>query len=676
LQLGIAYRQLRKNLLSLLMISLAAQHRALAISLPLLLLLAGLPALAPAQSPPPVSSAPYPGTITLRVDATDLDHRVMRVQQTLPVRAANNVQPLSLFFPRWLPGNHAPNGDVSRLAGLKINARSAKGEQTLAWQRDPLDTHRFQLQLPAATSALEMQFEYLSPVSSKSSGRVVMTREMLNVQWNNLVLYPAGFEARNIPVNANLRLPTGWNYGTALRPTSNVNQDGVQFETVSLETLVDSPVFAGRHLRQYALDASGTARPVALTVVADTAEQLKASDAQIEAHRELVRQADKLFGSRHFAHYDFLLALSDQQSGIGLEHHQSSENGVKPNYFEDWDKRVGSRELLPHEYVHSWNGKFRRPADLNTPHFNVPMQNSLLWLYEGQTQFWGWVLAARSGLVTVAQSRDELAQNAASLDQRIGRTWRNLQDTTHDAVMSTRGRDKDWRSWQRGSGDYYGEALLIWLDADSLIREKTNNAKSMDDFARAFFAIRDGELGPVTYRFEDIVSSLNAVLPFDWAAFLRKRLDSNNAGAPLDGLKRSGWQLVFRDKPSEQYKAEEAEDKVADFSYSIGLRVDNDGKVSGVQWDSPAFKAGLAPGVTLLAVNQRAYKAELMKSAITANKEDPAGNSGQAQELELLVKDADLFRTVKINYRGGLRYPHLERLPNTEDRLSALHTPR
>jgi predicted metalloprotease with PDZ domain len=621
----------------------------------------------------PVSSAPYPGTISLRVDASDLDHRVMRVQQTLPVRASSRAQPLSLYFPRWLPGNHAPNGDVSRLAGLKINTRSAKGESSLAWTRDPLDAHRIQLQLPAGTTALEMQFEYLSPVSSKSSGRVVMTRDMLNVQWNNLVLYPAGFEARNIQVSASLRLPADWNYGTALRATSNVSPVGMQFETVNLETLVDSPVFAGRHVRKFELDGAGTARSVAMTVVADTAEQLKASDAQIEAHRELVRQSDKLFASRHFAHYDFLLALSDQQTGIGLEHHQSSENGVKPNYFEDWDKRAGSRELLPHEYVHSWNGKFRRPADLNTPHFNVPMQNSLLWLYEGQTQFWGWVLAARSGLLSAAQSRDELAQTAASLDHRVGRQWRNLQDTTNDAIMSGRGRDKDWRSWQRGSGDYYGESLLIWLDADSLIREKTNGANSMDEFARAFFAIRDGELGPVTYRFEDVVSTLNGVLPHDWAAFLRQRLDSNNATAPLDGLKRSGWQLVYRDKPSEQYKADEAEDKVADFGYSIGLRIEADGKVSGVQWESPAFKAGLAPGVTLLAVNQRAYKAELLKTAIT-NSKDAKDNS--AAPLELLVRDGDLFRTLKIDYRGGLRYPHLERLPNTEDRLTPLHAPR
>jgi predicted metalloprotease with PDZ domain len=635
-----------------------------------------------AQQPPQpaavsVSNAPYPGTISLRVDATDLDHRVMRVQQTLPVRAANSAQPLSLFFPRWLPGNHAPNGDVSRLAGLKINARSAKGESPLVWTRDPLDTHRIQVQLPAGTTALEMQFEYLSPVSAKSSGRVVMTREMLNVQWNNLVLYPAGFEARNIQVSASLRLPANWNYGTALRTnvntTSNVNKEAVQFETVSLETLVDSPVFAGQHVRKFELDAPGSARPVSLTLLADTADKLKASDAQMEAHRELVRQSDKLFGSRHFAHYDFLLALSDNLSGIGLEHHQSSENAVKPNYFEDWDKRVGSRELLPHEYVHSWNGKFRRPADLNTPHFNVPMQNSLLWLYEGQTQFWGWVLAARSGLTSTTQARDELAQNAASLDKRVGRQWRNLQDTTNDPIMSGRGRDKDWRSWQRSSGDYYGESLLIWLDADSLIREKTNGVKSMDDFARAFFAIRDGELGPVTYRFEDVVSTLNGVLPYDWAAFLRQRLDSNSSTAPLDGLQRSGWQLVYRDQPSDQYKADEAEDKVADFGYSIGLRIEADGKVSGVQWESPAFRAGLAPGVTLLAVNQRAYKAELLKTAIT-NSKDAKDNS--AAPLELLVRDGDLFRTLKIDYRGGLRYPHLERLPNTEDRLTPLHAPR
>lgn len=612
---------------------------------------------AAAQPAAAVGTAAYPGTIVLRVDATDLDHKILQVRQTLPARPG----PLQLYFPRWIPGTHAPSGDVTQLAGVQISALG----RPLAWHRDPLDTHLLHTTVPAGAGALELSFQHLSPVVA-SSGRITVTRDLLNVQWNNLVLYPAGHAARAITVQPTLQLPAGWGYGSALRP---VAQDGdtVQFQPVSLETLVDSPVFAGRHVRRFALDPAGAPRPVALTLLADRADQLKAGDAQIEAHRELVRQADRLFGARHYAHYDFLLALSDTFGGIGLEHHQSSENGVKPTYFDDWAKRVGSRELLPHEYVHSWNGKFRRPADLTTPHFNLPMQNSLLWLYEGQTEYWGWVLAARSGLTTTAQARERLARNAATYEARSGRAWRSLQDTTNDAIMSRR-RDKDWRSWQRSSGDYYGESLLMWLDADMLIREESGGAKSLDDFARAFFGLRDGETGPLTYRFDDIVAALNGVLPHDWAAFLRQRLDSHDA-PPLDGLARSGWKLVYGETPSDDARAAEAEDRAVDLSYSLGLTLAQDGKVSQVQWGGPAFDAGVAPGVLLLAVNQRAYKAEALKAAITANRDGSA-------PLELLLRDGDLFRSVRIDYRGGLRYPRLERVAGSEDRLTPMQARR
>jgi predicted metalloprotease with PDZ domain len=318
--------------------------------------------------------------------------------------------------------------------------------------------------------------------------------------------------------------------------------------------------------------------------------------------------------------------------------------------------------------VHSWNGKFRRPADLATPNYNdVPMQNSLLWLYEGQTEFWGWVLATRSGLTTPAQARDKLARHAASLESRKGRVWRNLQDTTNDGIMARRS-DKDWRSWQRAGGDYYIESLLIWLDADSLIREKSGGGKSMDDFARAFFGIRDGELGPVPYVFDDIVTTLNAVQPHDWARFLRERLDGKHS-APLDGIARGGWKLVYAETQSEESRVEEAEERGADFAYSLGFGLSSDGKVGNVVWGGPAFAAGMAPGGTLLAVNGTAYKPELLRAAITANKDGSA-------PLELLLRDADRFRTVRIDYRGGLRYPRLERVAGSEDRLGALQARR
>lgn len=595
----------------------------------------------------------YPGTILLSVDATDLNQRVMRVRQTLPVRPG----PLKLYLPRWIPGNHSPTGDPARLAGLKISAR----DKPLPWSRDPLDMNTYRVTVPSGVSTLDIEFQHVTPVA-RDSGRVVVTREMLNVQWHPLILYPAGYEARSISVQASLRLPPEWGYGSALRAASQ-EQGVVQFKPVSLETLVDSPVFAGRYFRRIELDPV-----VALNLVADRPELLKPSDAQIDAHRKLVQQADKLFGARHYAKYDFLLALSEQLGGIGLEHHESSENGMRTRYWEGWDKSYAGRDLLAHEYVHSWNGKFRRPRDLTTPHYNTPMQDSLLWLYEGQTQYWGRVLAARSALVSAELARDQLAQTAAAYDHVAGRVWRNLQDTTNDPILAGRRSVYDWGNWQRGF-DYYNEAALVWLDADTLIREKSGGQRSLDDFARGFFGVRDGELGPLTYGFDDIVKALNEVQSHDWTRFLRERLDTNAAAAPLDGLARSGWKLAYSETPSDNFKADEAEGKYSDFSYSLGLRADQDGRLTDVLWDSPAFRAGLSPAMSVVGVNSRAYKSEVLKDAITANKDG-------RNPIELLLREGDNFRTVRIDYRGGLRYPVLERVAGSEDRLAAVLAPR
>jgi len=618
----------------------------------------------PATAP---ATAPYPGLLQLAVDATDLDHRIFRVRQRLPVVPG----PLTLYFPRWLPGEHAPTGDVSRLSGLVVRA----GDLTLPWQRDPGDAHAFQLTVPPGVRELQLAFAHLSPVSA-DTGRVVATRQLLNVQWNDLLLYPAGPPASAITVQATLRLPDGWQHGSALR-AEHSGEAGVRFAPVSLDALVDSPVFAGRHFRRVPLDPEGTARPVVLNLVADSAELLAGSEAQLDAHRRLVQQADRLFGARHFGHYDFLLAFSDELGGIGLEHHESSENGTGPMYWENWDKAVGPRELLSHEYAHSWNGKFRRPADLATLHFNTPMRNSLLWLYEGQTEFWGKVLAVRSGLVSPALARDSLANLVAQLDSRAGRQWRNLQDTTNDALMTPGRERRDWRDWQRTSADYYTEGVLIWLDADMLIRQRSGGARSLDDFARAFFGVvhgagrswGDGERGPLPYTFDDIVAALDAVQPHDWARFLRERLDGHGPGAPLDGLARAGWRLAFGETPTEDFKANEARWKSTDLSLGLGVQVGAEGKLQGVRWDSPAFRAGLAPGQVLVAVNQMAFKPERLKAAVSAN------TGGQAP-IELLVRDGDRFRTLQIDWRGGLRYPRLERIDGTEDRLGSLLAPR
>jgi predicted metalloprotease with PDZ domain len=630
----------------------ALAHKALQLIPLAVALCASTPAGAQQNIPAP-RDMPYPGLIRLQVDATDLDHRVFHVKQQLPVRPGR----LSLLFPRFLPGTHGPYGQVERLAGLKVLAAA----KPLPWVRDTVDPHAFHVDVAPGITELELQFQYLSALD-KNSGRVVMTREMLNLQWNSVLLYPAGHHASAIQVQASVSLPPGWSQASALR----VAREGgaqIEFQAVSLETLVDSPLFAGAHARRIELDPPGTPNPVALNLLADDAALLQPGEVQLQAHRNLVQQADRLFGSRHFKQYDFLLGVSDKLGGIGLEHHESSENGVRTSYFKDWAKRVGERELLPHEYVHSWNGKFRRPADLWTPNFNVPMRNSLLWVYEGQTQFWGRVLAARSGLVTAEQARDGLAQVAASFEYRAGRTWRNLQDTTNEGTIGARGRNKDWGNWQRGV-DYYDEATLIWLDADMLIRERSQGAKSMDDFAQAFFGVQDGRVQPLTYTFEDVLGTLNQVLPFDWRGFLRERLDTHQTGAPLDGLKRSGWQLAWAEAPSEFEKNDDAEWRGDDFAYSLGLYLKRDGQVDSVLWDSPAYRAGLSKALKLIAVNGVAYKGDRLTAAVSANKTGAA-------PLELLVKEGDHYRTLRIDYRGGLRYPRLERVAEAPERLDA-----
>ncbi len=597
----------------------------------------------------------YPGTIVLNVDASDTARQIFRVRESIPVRAGK----LTLLYPQWLPGNHRPSGPLNQLAGLTLRADG----KVVEWRRDPANVFAFELEVPAGATTLEAQYQFLSPVEP-SQGRVSMTGEMLGVQWNTLTLYPAGYASGAITVQPNLTLPDGWQFGSALE-VSRRQGGQIAFQPLDLETLVDSPVFAGRYFKRVDLDP-GAAVPVHLNLVADSAEALEAKPEQLAPHRALVRQAGKLFQSRHYTHYDFLLALSEEFGGIGLEHHQSSENGVKADYFSDWAKSESVRTLLPHEYTHSWNGKFRRPADQITADYSVPLQNSLLWMYEGQTQYWGFVLAARAGLIGASPMRELFAATAARYDTVRGRSWRSVQDTTNDPIINGR-RPLGWGNWQRNE-DYYSEGALIWLDVDTKIRELSGERRSLDQFAAAFFGIGDGSRSAAPYQFEDVVAALNAVQPHDWGAFLRARLDGHGPGAPLDGLKRAGWKLVYADTPSDFMKTAGERAKQADFLYSLGFTVEADGKIGNLDWDSPAFRAGLTGGTSLMAVNGEAYKPELLKSAIKAAKGDP-------QAIALLVKKGSHFRTVMLDYHEGLKYPRLERIEGQPDRLEAILAP-
>jgi predicted metalloprotease with PDZ domain len=520
-------------------------------------------------------------------------------------------------------------------AGLEVHAN---GER-VAWRRDPVNVYAFHIDPPVGARELEVTFQFLSP-TQMTQGRVVMTPAMLNLQWNAMLLYPAGHYATQIRLRPGVTLPAEWTFATALDGAQTEGQT-TRFAETDLETLVTLNIFAERP------------------------DQLTATDEQIRLHRNLVVQADRLFGARHFDHYDFLFALGDRLGGIGLEHHRSSENKVSGGYFTEWDNSVDDHDLLPHEYLHSWIGKYRRPADLYTPGYDVPMRGELLWAYEGSNQYWGQILTARSGLFTRQQGLDYLASVAATYQYRVGREWRSVTDTGNDPIIASR-RPTPWVSYSR-SEDYYSEGLLVWLDADTLIRQRSGGRRSLDDFARRFYGVpsENGSRQVNTFDFDDVVAGLDAVMPYDWATFLRERFDATDTEPPLDGIERGGYRLIYTEERSAYQRAAETYSKTASFAYSIGLTFSDGNTVSTVQWDSPAFNAGITTGTQVIAVNGETYSADAMRRAITAAKDG-------ATPLELLLKNGDSYRTIQLEYRDGLRYPHLERIPGRTDLLSRI----
>jgi len=606
---------------------------------------------------PAPQDTPYAGVISLKIDATDIERHIFNVHESIPVKPGA----LTLLYPQWLPGTHAPRGPIDGLAGLMMSVSGRR----LDWVRDPVNIYAFHVQVPDGASRLDVEFQYAAPLIG-GEGRIIMvTPEMLGLEWNTVVLYPAGYYASRIVVAPEVTLPQDWDFGTAL-DVEGRKGNFVSFKHVSLEILVDSPVFAGRYFRYIQLDPA-----VRLDIVADSSgsyDNIKPE--QIAAHRKLVQEAYALFGTRHFDHYDLLLALSDHFGDIGLEHHRSSENRRLPGYFTDWDREAVGRAILPHEFTHSWNGKFRRPAGLTTPNFNVLMRNELLWVYEGLTSYLEGVLAARSGLWNADFTRQYWAYMAANMDHdRPGRAWRDVEDTTYQPIVTAR-RALSWLSWER-TEDYYPEGALIWLDVDTKIRELSGDQHSLDDFARGFFGDTEGILGPVTYTLADVVHALNAVAAYGWEKFLTQRLHSHGPGAPLDGLTRSGWKLIYTDVPTDYLRGLEDQRKAVNFMFSLGLNVSSReyGQIVEVLWGGPAYEVGLTAGTVIIAVNDREYRPERLREAIVI-----AHNTHTP--IELIVKNLDRYRIVHIPYYDGLKYPRLERIERNIDRLSAITKPR
>lgn len=601
-----------------------------------------------AQSKPPVE---------IRVDATDVTRRLIHARLTIPASPG----PLTLRYPKWIPGEHGPTGPVADLTGLRITAAG----RTLAWKRDTVDMFAIHVDVPAGAPAVEVSLDFISPPETGgfSSGSSA-TSELAVLNWNQFVLYPEGAPSDQLNYKASLKVPRGWRYGTAL-PIASESGDSIQFEPSSLTTLIDSPVLTGAHFRTVDL-SPGATPPHYLHIAADSERATEITPDEVTHYKNLVKETGALYGARHYRDYHFLLTLSDHVAHFGLEHHESSDDRIDERSLVDDGLRRVSATLLPHEFTHSWNGKYRRPAGLATDGYDKPMKGDLLWVYEGMTEYLGEILTPRSGLWTPEEFRDDLAATAAMLDNEAGREWRPLQDTATAAQVLYEARP-DYQDFRR-SVDYYPEGILIWLEADAIIREQSHGAKSLNDFCRAFHGGETGAPVVKPYTFEDVVSALNAVQAYNWAAFLRERLESTSPRAPLGGLARTGWKLTYDGTSSELWRDREGSEKETNIWYSLGMRIKDDGPVSDVRVGGPAQKAGIAPAVKVMAVNNRKFSATVLHDAIAAAAKDSA-------PIEFLLLDGEIYKTVRVDYHGGERYPHLVREESKPDLLTQIIKP-
>jgi predicted metalloprotease with PDZ domain len=594
--------------------------------------------------------------VKLAVDATDAPRKLFRATETLPAEPG----PLTLYYPAWIPGEHGPTGPVNNLSGLKFTAAG----RTLRWRRDPVDMYAFQIDVPQGASAVEVSMEFLAPTYAGgfTSGSST-TSHLFVFSWNWLLLYPKVAHTDDLMFEPSIRLPDGWKHAAGL-DTEGRAGDVVTFKPTSLTLLVDSPVLAGEFFRTVQLSASKPT--VELAMAADSAAALEAKPQFLDAMRRLVAEARALFGAEHYEHYTFLFTLSDRVAHFGLEHHQSNDSRVAERALLDETQGRLALSVLTHEYFHSWNGKHRRPAGLSTSDYQKPMQGELLWVYEGLTQYYGNVWAARCGLWTPEEYRDNLASIAANLDRRPGRTWRPLIDTTVAAQLLYNA-PSEWEAERRGV-DFYDEGWLVWLDADTLIRELTKGQRSLDDFVRRFHGGQSGPPSVKPYTFDDVVNVLNEVAPHDWRAFFNQRLWSTEAGAPLGGVERGGWRLAY-DAERGQYvrDLEDGRERV-EMAYSLGLRLSAAGLVADVLPGGAAYKAGLGPGMTVVAVDGKAYTSNVLRDAVRAAK-------GRATPLQLLVNNEGALRTFALDYHGGERYPRLTRDESKPDLLTRIITP-
>ncbi|HTX42373.1 MAG TPA: hypothetical protein VMD25_11130 [Acidobacteriaceae bacterium] len=596
--------------------------------------------------------------IHLTVDLTDAPRKMLHGEITIPVEPG----PLTLLYAKWIPGEHMPDGPIDNLAGLFITGNG----QSIRWVRDDVNMYAIHLTVPPGVTMINVKDDFLATAAATGfSAGASTSANLALLSWNELVLYPSGHQSADLYVKPSVILPDGWKFGTALTRISE-SGDRVDFSTVSLEQLIDSPLLTGRYFAEFPLAPEVTPKHY-LDVAADGPEDLALTPETLAGYSNLVRETGALYKSRHYESYHFLVTASDQVAHFGLEHHQSSDDRVPEKTFVDPNLLLLSADLLPHEFTHSWNGKYRRPAGLATGNYEDPMIGNLLWVYEGLTDYLGNVLAARSHIETATDYRDYLADVAAQMDYRPGRTWRDLQDTATAAQLLYETSD-EWDNWRR-STDYYSEGDLLWLDVDTTIRRLTDDKKSLNDFLAAFEGY-GGNTPPkvVPYHFSDIVDGLNAVVPYDWAGFLKERLTSLSPHAPLGGIEHGGYKLIFTDRPNAIMQADiNAYGSMPEW-WSIGINVSSDGHIEDVLVGSPADKAKLGPGMQIIAVNGRQFSGPLLSAAIQEAK-------GNELPIELIVVNTGTYRVVGLDYHGGLRFPHLQRVEGTPDLLDEILQP-
>lgn len=609
-----------------------------------------------------------PRSIELAVDATDAPRGVFHSRLVIPAAPG----PLTLAYPKWIQGEHAPSGPIMQVAGFTVSANG----KALPWRRDPLEMFLVKVEVPAGAREVEVTLDYLSPpeeINGSGYGETPnATPHLLIVDWHDLLVYPLGADAREIPVHATLRLPAGWKYDTALEMEKGAGKDGeLAFAPTSLYTLIDSPVLAGEIFQT--LDLGPPEAPVHLSMAADRRSSLAIPEERLAAYRRVPAEAMALFGARHYHEYRWLLALSDAVDHNGLEHHESSDDRGPADMFSDEAELVRQGTLLPHEYIHSWNGKYRRPAGLATRDPQQPLDTELLWVYEGLTRYLGdFLLTSRSGIRTPEMTRDYIAWVAANADHnRPGRKWRPLADTAVEAQVLS-GLPTPWTAYRRAL-DYYDESGLIWLEADTILRQKSGGTKSLDDFCHAFHGSASTAPAVVpnflSYGADDVYATLGKIVPYDWKGFFAERVYAVQPRAPLGGIAGAGWKLVYTDQPNAYQKLRAKSSKLVDETFSLGIWVKEDGTVDDIVTGSPAWDAGLGPGMKIVAVNGRAWTTEILPEEVPAAK-------GASAPIEIAVQQGDALKTFRVNYHEGERYPHLERDASKPDLLGAILGPK